>query len=89
MFNAKTHECFSSQGDGTLTVIKEKSATSFEVEQTVKTMPGAKTMTIDGKTGKVYLIAAEYGPPPANAQPGRFNRGQLVKDSFSIIVVGK
>jgi hypothetical protein len=28
-------------------------------------MTGAKTLTLDGKTGNVYLIAAEYGPAPA------------------------
>src|SRR5205823_12146880 len=37
VFNPATMEAFSSQGDGTLTVIKEKSPASFEVEQTVKT----------------------------------------------------
>ena len=69
VFNPKTGECFSSQGDGTLTVIKEKSPTSFVVEQTVATMPGAKTLTLDSKTGKIFLIAAEYAPPPAPAAP--------------------
>src|SRR5204862_5725049 len=49
VFNPKTGECFSSQGDGTLTVIKEKSPTSFVVEQTVRTMPSAKTLTLDRK----------------------------------------
>jgi DNA-binding beta-propeller fold protein YncE len=89
-FNPKTMECFSSQGDGTLTVIKENKPTSFVVEQNVKTMPGAKTMTLDSKTGKVLLIAAEYGPaataPPAG---GRFARGPMLPGSFSILVVGK
>jgi DNA-binding beta-propeller fold protein YncE len=47
VFNPKTMEAFSSQGDGTLTVIKENSPTSFVVEQTVQTMPSAKTMTLD------------------------------------------
>src|SRR5207253_5301503 len=46
VFNPKTMECFSSQGDGSLTVIKENSPTSFVVEQNVKTMPGAKTLTL-------------------------------------------
>ena len=49
-FMPKTREAFSSQGDGTLTVIKEKSPIEFEVEQTLTTMPSAKTMTIDSKT---------------------------------------
>ncbi len=90
-FNPRTNECFSSQGDGTLTIIKEKSPTSFVVEQTVKTMPGAKTMTIDYRTGKVYLIAAEYGAPDPAAQTNgrRPRRGPMIPGSFSIIEVGK
>jgi DNA-binding beta-propeller fold protein YncE len=72
VFNPATMEAFSSQGDGTLTVIKENSPTNFVVEQTVKTPMGAKTITLDTKTGHLLLIAAEYGPvppPPAAAAP--------------------
>ena len=89
-FNPKTGEAFSSQGDGTLTIIKEDSPTTFEVEQTVTTMSGAKTMTLDTKTGKIFLIGAEYGtpasPPPGG---GRGGRAPMVLGSFSIVVVGK
>ncbi len=90
-FNARRGEAFSSQGDGTLTIIKETSPTTFKVEETVKTMVGAKTMTIDSKTGKIYLIAAEYGAPPAGdtQQGGRRPRGQMLPGSFSIIEVGR
>ena len=90
VFNAKTMEAFSSQGDGTLTVIKENSPASFVVEQNVQTMPTAKTLTLDSKTGRVLLIAAEFGAPTPPAAPGgRPGRGQMVPDSFSILVVGK
>jgi DNA-binding beta-propeller fold protein YncE len=89
-FNPETMEAFSSQGDGTLTVIKEKSPSDFEVEQNVKTMPSAKTMTIDSKTNHVLLIGAEFGPAPAPAAPGeRPRRGPLVSGSFTILEVGK
>ncbi len=88
-FNPNTMEAFSSQGDGTLTVIKENSPTSFVVEQTVTTMPSAKTMTLDRKTGRVLLIGAEYGAAPAAEAGKRPGRGALVPDSFSILVVGK
>ena len=92
-FNPKTMECFSSQGDGTLTVIKETKPGAFAVEQTVKTMPGAKTLTVDSKTGRILLIAAEYGaaanPPAGGGGGGRFSRGPMVPGSFSILVVGK
>ena len=58
-------EAFSSQGDGTLTVIKEESPTSFSVEQTVPTPARAKVLTLDPKTNQIYTITAEYGPVPA------------------------
>jgi DNA-binding beta-propeller fold protein YncE len=66
-FNPATMEAFSSQGDGTLTVVKENSPTEFVVEETVPTPARAKTLTLDTKTGQIYLITAEYGPVPAAA----------------------
>jgi DNA-binding beta-propeller fold protein YncE len=90
-FNPKTMEAFSSQGDGTLSVIKENSPTSFVVEQTVQTLPRAKTLTLDSKTGHILLITAEFGAPPAAPTGGGGGKkgGQMVPDSFSIVVVGK
>lgn len=89
-FNAKTGEAFSSQGDGTLTVIKGTSPTNFTVEQTVQTMSSVRTMTIDTKTNRVFVIGAEFGPPPSPPPAGgRAGRGQMVPDSFTILAVGK
>jgi DNA-binding beta-propeller fold protein YncE len=98
-FNPSTMEAFSSQGDGTLTVIKENSPTSFEVEQTVKTKNGARTSTLDAKTNQVYLITAEFAAPAtqptAQGQAAggggerRGRRGRMVPDSFTILVVGR
>jgi len=93
-FNPATMEAFSSNGDGTLTVIKEESATKFVVEQNVATMRGAKTLTLDSKTNHVVMIAAEMQaapPPPPDAAPkggGRGRGGVMVPDSFTIVVVG-
>ncbi len=102
-FNPETMEVFSSQGDGTLTVIKENSPTSFAVEQTVATPARAKTLTLDSKTGNIYSITAEFGPvppqPPPAAEgpapaggPPRFMRGPrapMIPHSFQILVIGK
>ncbi|MGA3129351.1 MAG: YncE family protein [Terracidiphilus sp.] len=101
-FNPDTMEVFSSQSDGTLTVIKEDSPTSFAVEQTVFTPQRAKTITLDTKTDNLFLITAEYGPtpaaapassaPPAGAAPPAFMRGPrppMIPHSFQILVVGK
>src|SRR5207237_8958737 len=65
-FNPRTMEAFSTQGNGTMTIVKEKSATSFEVEQNLKTWPsnGARTIAFDSKTGHLFALASETGPPP-------------------------
>ena len=86
VFNPDTMEAFSTQGNGTMTIVKEKSPTSFEVEQNLKTWPynGARTVAFDSKTGHLFAMASEPGPPPA---PG--GRGTSVPGSFTIIMVGK
>ena len=90
VFNPATMETFSSQGDGTLTVIREKGPTSFEVAQIVQTRVSGKTLTLDSKTNQIYVIAADYGPPPTPPPAGgRAGRGVMIPDSFSILVVGK
>jgi DNA-binding beta-propeller fold protein YncE len=99
VFNPATMEAFSTHSNGTMTIVKETSPTTFEVEQNLQTMAGAKTITLDTKTNHVLTMAAEYGPtpppaapPPAGGAPaGRgFNaRGPMLPDSFSILAVGK
>ena len=89
-FNPATMEAFSSQGDGTLTVVKEVSPANFSVVQTVQTPTTAKTLTLDSKTSRILLIAAEFGPSTPPATPGgRPVRGPMLPDSFSVIAVGK
>jgi DNA-binding beta-propeller fold protein YncE len=94
VFNPATKEAFSSQGDGTLTVVKEISPTSFAVEQTVQTQVSAKTLTLDRKTNHVLLIAADFGPVPADpsgAPPParRPTRGPMLPGSFAVLEVGR
>jgi DNA-binding beta-propeller fold protein YncE len=89
VFNPETKEVFSSQGDGTLTIVKEESPTSFSVEENLTTMPRAKTLTLDAKTNKLYLISAEFGAAPP-VEPGQKPaRPPMVPGSFSILTVGK
>jgi DNA-binding beta-propeller fold protein YncE len=66
-FNPATLEAFSSQGDGTLTIIKEASPTSFEVEQTVQTKSRAKTCTLDTKNNQIVLVTIEPAPAAAGS----------------------
>lgn len=90
-FSQDTLENFSSHGNGTLTVIKENSPTSFAVEQNVKTIDNGKAMAFDSKTGHVFVTGAEYLPaaPDAKRFKGRPARGPMVPGSFSIVEIGR
>ena len=79
-FDPKRRRIFSSNGDGTLSVIQERSANHFRVLGTVRTVPGARTMTIDPATGRLFLVAGDIvkigvpkrpgGPPQFTYAPG-------------------
>ena len=90
-FNPKTMEAFSTHGNGTLTVVKEKSAGSFEVEQNLNTMNGARTIAFDNKTGHIFTMSQERGPAPAAAPGGngRPLQGAPLPGSFTIMMIGK
>jgi hypothetical protein len=94
VFNPSTMEAFSTHGNGTLTVITEKSSTSFEVEQNLDTMNGARTITLDSKTNRIFTMSQERGAAPAApvAPPGGGGRGGFappVPGSFTIVMIGK
>ena len=91
-FNPATMEAISTAGGGSMIFIKENSPTSFEVEQRLKTMVGARNMVLDTKTNHIISMAFEYGPLPANAPapvPGRMALGPPLPGSFTILMVGK
>ncbi|HET7216198.1 MAG TPA: YncE family protein [Terriglobia bacterium] len=87
-FDAGTDLAFSSNGEGTLTVVKEVSPTDFEVIQNVPTERGARTMEIDPKSHKVFLVTAKFGPMPSEpAGQHHFRRPPMVPGSFTLLVL--
>ena len=92
VFNPSTMEAFSTQGNGTLTIVKEKSPTSFEVEQNLQTMNGARTIAFDSRTNHIFTMSQERGPaatPPPGGGGGRGGQGTAVPGSFTILMIGK
>ena len=84
-----THQlAFSSNGDGTLTVVNTASD-KFDVVQNLATERGARTMTVDTATGRIYLVTAEFGPRPAATPENPRPRPAVVPDSFTVLVVGR
>jgi YVTN family beta-propeller protein len=86
-FDPELKNIFSSNGEGTLTVIHEKSAKDFAVAETVPTKKGARTIAVDEKTHKVYLPTADF----ANAVPSEpaKKRPDMIPGTFQVLVVGK
>jgi DNA-binding beta-propeller fold protein YncE len=97
VFNPATMEAFSTGGNGTMTIVKENSPTSFVVEQNLQTMNGARTIAFDSKTGHLFTMSQERGPAPAPAPTaatapspsGRPPQGATVPGSFTILMIGK
>jgi WD40 repeat protein len=77
-FDPGTGYAFASSGaDGTLTVVHEDSPDKFTLAESVKTMLGARTMTVDPRTHKVYVVSAKFTP-----------ERKMVPDSFTLLVLG-
>ena len=87
-FDPGTQLAFSSNGDGTLTVVREDSPEKFTPLATVTTQRGARTMALDLKTHKIFLVTAEFGPPPAPTAEHPHPRPQAVPGSFTLLVYG-
>ena len=87
-YDPETGLAFSSNGEGTLTIVKNTGG-KWEPVETVQTERGARTMTVDPKTHRVYLLAAEYGPTPEPKTGEKKGRPPVLPDSFHVLVVGK
>ena len=72
VYDPATQLIFCSNGDGTATIIKQKSADEYAVVQTLKTQTRAKTMALDKSTHKIYFSAPKFETGTRNVVPGSF-----------------
>jgi DNA-binding beta-propeller fold protein YncE len=80
---------FASNGEGTLTVVKQGSADKYSVLETVPTARGARTMELDPKTHHVFVVTAEYGPAPAPTAQQPRPRPTIVPGTFMVLEYGR
>jgi DNA-binding beta-propeller fold protein YncE len=83
-FDPATQLAFAPNGDGTLTVIHEDTPDRYSVVQTLETMAGARTMTLDYATHTIYTVSAKFGPVPQGA--GR-RRPPVLPGTFTLLVI--
>ena len=84
-FDPDTNIVFSSNGDGTLTVVHEDSANAYSVIASLPTQRGARTMELDPRTHRVYLVTAQLGPQPAQPR----TPPTMVPGTFQLLVFGR
>lgn len=85
VFDTSTGSAISSNGEGTLTVVKEVKPGQYEAVQTVTTMRGARTITIDPKTNHIFVTTAEYGPAPAATTENPRPRPAVKPGTFMVL----
>ena len=88
-YDPTTGLAFSSNGaSGNLTIVKKVNG-KWEAVDTVETGRGARTMTLDPKSHRIYLSTAEYGPAPEAKAGQKAGRAPVLPDSFHLLVVAK
>jgi YVTN family beta-propeller protein len=84
-FDPGLKRAYSSNGEGTMTVVQEISKDSFKVLENVPTMSGARTLAVDTKSHHIYLPAAEYNPAPVATNENPRPRRTMKPGSFVIL----
>jgi YVTN family beta-propeller protein len=88
-FDSERQLAFSSNGEGTLTVVHEDAPDKFSVVENAATQRGARTIDLDQKTHRVFLVTAEFGPTPAATAERPRPRPAMVPGSFTVLVFGR
>ena len=89
VFDPKTGRIFTSNPDGTITIIQQDTPDKYTPLQTVKTEIGCKTIALDTKTGRLVTAAPQFGPKPAPVKGGPKPKAPVLPDTFQVVVVGQ
>ena len=84
-FDPLSHRAFSSNGEGTITIIQEVNKDSFKVAGTITTQKGARTIALNTKTHHIYLPTAEFGETPAATAENPRPRPAIKSGTFTVL----
>ncbi len=88
-FDPGTQLVFSSNGEGTITVIREEDPAHFVVVETVPTQARARTMDVDTKTHALFTATAEFGETPQPTPERPRPRPPMLSNTFVVITLQK
>ncbi len=86
-YDAERKLVFSSNAEGTLTVVKEDNPDKYTVIQNLETEKRARTMALDPNTHKIYLSCAQFGPAPKATPDNPHGRPRPKPGTFHLLVV--
>ncbi|HEX9382025.1 MAG TPA: YncE family protein [Gemmatimonadaceae bacterium] len=84
-FDPGTQLAFTSNGEGTITVVHEDTPDTYTVVETVPTQRGARTMAVNPKTHRLYTVTAEFGPTPAPTADRPRPRPPMIPGTFVVL----
>lgn len=86
-YDPELKRAYSSNGDGTITVVQQESGDKYFVLETIQTQKGARTICINQSTHHLYLPTAEYGETPAPTKEVQHPRPSIKPGTFMILDV--
>lgn len=84
-FDPGLKRAYSSNGEGTMTVVQETGKDNFKVLENFTTSPGARTLVVDVRTHHIYLPTAEFEAAPAPTAENPRPRRTMKADSFGVL----
>ena len=88
VFDPGKKRAYSSNGEGSVTVVEEVNENEFRVVETITTQPGARTIGINTKTHRIYLSTAEFGPTPEPTIENPKPRSTIKPGTFTVLEIG-
>lgn len=88
-FDSESGNAFASNGEGTMTIVHEDTPDKYTVAQTLRTMSGARTVTIDPVSHRIFTVGAKFGPTPKRATKENPRRPTIVAGSATVLVIGR
>jgi hypothetical protein len=82
-------EVFNACGtDGTLSVIHQDTADKYHLQQKLSTQFGARTLTLDAPSHRVFLATAKFGDKPAASAAEPRPRPPILPGTFVVLMIG-
>jgi len=88
-YDPAAHLAFASCGEGVLTAVTLTPVGAPEVAQSLTTQRGARTMALDERSHRIFLVTANFGPPPPATPERPHPRPAILPGTFRLLVVAR